>query len=384
MRQRSRLICWSAWVARNLHAASRVIEADASLTNDLPDALRRCKAIAQTIDRGFAAKKLTRDQLGGYDPGGEGIETVPVEVDGKVVWKVVTDDVVLRFVTEKLMPALDPGKKQGALEYGKAYDTFRFLRAFERTGLLQYLTETARGLWLAGPSRRAEFDQLFALITRGMIFTQEPGMIQGPALLGGVYSTPMALVRFLDLLMLTTASTEATAAIELRTPSGVRHPAFGDRVEATVSQTLLAPVGSVVRIDRHGEVVLTDAPKPSFASVALDHDHLSVAEESVLTIQLDEGKDPLEYVAIVAVPTTTAIKQTEDILSDYKGQLVYGQQGTGASKLQVLSVPFRGSRTMRLWIEGLYPGRSPGFVAIRHLSNPQDACTVSIPDVTVE
>mgnify|MGYP007001745178 FL=1 len=35
-----------------------------------------------------------------------------------------------------------------------------------------------------------------------MILTQDPGMIQGPALLGGVYSSPNTMVKFLDLLLL--------------------------------------------------------------------------------------------------------------------------------------------------------------------------------------
>jgi hypothetical protein len=373
-------VLWTAWVAQNLRSASAALASDPSLA----ETATACRNLVARLDGALTRQGLGPDALGGDDVGHGGLDTVPVEVDGEVVWRVATDDVVQRFVMDGLLPVLEGGEREGELAYGRALDTFRFLRAFERTGLLQVLTQTARGLWLAGPERRADFDRLFAVIARGFIFAQEPGMIQGPALLGGVYSTPMALVRFLELTALTATGAPATGASALVTPAGRREAAFGDRLEGAAGTTLLLPAGAVARIDRAGEVSLMDAPKPAFATVTVDDETLAVAAESRVTVELAADKDPLEYVAIVAVPTTTAIRQTEDVLSDYKGQLIYGQQTTGGSKLQVVAVPFRGSRTMRLWIEGLYPGRSPGFVAIRHLSNPADACSVPIPAITVE
>ena len=109
-----------------------------------------------------------------------------------------------------------------------------------------------------------------------------------------------------------------------------------------------------------------------------------MAQETVLQIQLDQARDPLEYYAVIAVPSTTSVKQTEDILSDYKGQLIYGQQGTGGAKMQFLAVPFRGARDMRLLLEGLYPGTADAVIAIRHMSNPADVCTLRVTGVTVQ
>ena len=92
-----------------------------------------------------------------------------------------------------------------------------------------------------------------------------------------------------------------------------------------------------------------------------------VGEELALQVELDADRDPLEYYALIAVPSTTSVKQTEDILSDYRGQLLYGQQGQGGTQMQLLVVPFRGSRSMRLLLEGAYRGHAPGLVLIRHI-----------------
>ena len=333
---------WSAWVARNLHAAVRIMDDPA-----LEEARESAKALAAAIDKSLKDKHLKGAELGGYEVDQEGLDVIPVLVDGQVVYKVLTDDAVQRFVADQLLPTLDPDQRNVELAFAKAYDTFRFLRAMERTGTLQYAIQGAKALWLAGPKRRAAFDQLFKTIARGMILAQEPGMIQGPALLGGVYSTPMALVRFLELMVLAGSG------------------------------------GPVARIDRTGRIALDDAGSEAFATVALSSGRLTVAEEATMTITLDAARDPLEYVALIAVPTTTSIKQTEDILDDYKGERLYGQMAMGGGKMQTLSVPFRGSRTLTLVLEGLYPGTSNGLVAIRHIENPASACSLRTGPVVV-
>ena len=80
----------------------------------------------------------------------------------------------------------------------KQYDVYRFLRAFERTGNLYYLLLNAKSMLLKGDEN---FYSLFNKIAKGMIATQEPGMIKGPALLGGVYSAPQTFVKFLEVLI---------------------------------------------------------------------------------------------------------------------------------------------------------------------------------------
>ncbi len=55
----------------------------------------------------------------------------------------------------------------------------------------------------------------------------------------------------------------------------------------------------------------------------------------------------------------------EDVLSDDKGQLRYGQPARGGQKMQLLTVPFRCKRERRLILEDAIPGTATGTVAIR-------------------
>jgi hypothetical protein len=359
---------WSAWTASNLHLAINLLEADPGLSQSMASTLHQAQQLVAKIDGALRAHRSADDR--GYDE--QGRDVIPVEVDGKVVYRVLTDDAVTRWATASLLPTLGLDQQQGELDFSKAYDTFRFLRAFERTGALQYLTEIATAYWLQGD--RAHFAELFPKVARGMILAQEPGMVQGPAMLGGVYSTPMAMVRFLQLL--------------LAMAHDGQKPCSYDQYEQPIAgpTSFRPPEGAVVRIDRTGEVPLLEVGGPngsSLGKVEVSEREISMAGQAVLTVTLDPALDPLEYYAIVAVPTTTAVKQTEDVLSDYKGQLIYGQQAMGGQKMQLLTVPFRGKRELRLLLEGAFPGSAPGAVAIRHIENPADHGTLAIPVVTV-
>ncbi len=373
---------WSAWAARNLHATLRTLRGEPKLLAKLKDAVASSQTMVAGIRGALKQRGLSAPNLAGFDPDQEGREVIPIELDGKVVYRVLTDDAVARFAADRLLPLIDPRQRQLELAFGRAYDRFRFLRAFKRTGALQYLAESAKALWLAGPKRRAQFNRIFGVVARGMILAQEPGLIQGPALTGGVYSTPMALVRFLELLLLTGKGSAAKGTIAVQ-GAGVQSVGYGQALAATGPTTLTAPEGAVVRIDRPHKLTLSESYGAPFASARLSKRELAIAERSSLEITLDASKDPLEYYAIIAVPSTVAVRQTEDILSDYKGQLLYGQQSMGAAKMQALAVPFRGSRSLKLWLEGAYSGVSDGLVAIRHMHNPQDVCTLKTGAVTV-
>ncbi len=359
---------WSSWTARNLHIAVNLLKKDPQLSQSMASTLHQAEQLAAKIDGALRSAGSSSEERG-YDT--QGREVIPVEIDGKVVYRVLTDDSVTRWATQKLLPTLDIKQSNCELAFAKAYDTFRFLRAFERVGALQYLTEIATAYWLQGD--KAHFSDLFPQLARGMILAQEPGMVQGPATLGGVYSTPMAMVRFLELLV--------AMARDGKPASGF------DRFEKPIAgpTSLRIPDGAVVRIDKPGVVPLmeTSGRASSFGKVELSAVELPIAGESALTITLDPSRNPLEYYAIVAVPSTTAVKQTEDILSDYKGQLIYGQQAMGGQKMQLLAVPFRGSRTLRLLLEGAIPGSSPGFVAIRHIENGEEHAAMAVPAVAV-
>ena len=109
-----------------------------------------------------------------------------------------------------------------------------------------------------------------------------------------------------------------------------------------------------------------------------------MGEESEILIQLDKDKDPSEYYAIIAVPSVLAIRQTDDLLSDYKGQLLYGQKTGGGLKIQMITAPFRGSGKMIIHTEASQKGESQGFVLVRHISNPDIIATVKSEKIRVK
>jgi hypothetical protein len=345
---------WSRWAARNLRSALTAAKSPTLMSADTRKLLADTTA---ALEAALAKLPAPPQDAAEVEPGARGEDVVPIEVDGKVVWRVVTDDAVTRFVVGELAPLLDadadPGAGAGAdgtngeLAFAKAYDRFRFLRAFSRTGRAQLLLEEAKVALAAGPKGRAAFERLYRLAARDLLLTQEPGLLQGPALLGGVYSAPMAMVRFLEL-------------------------------------TLLVPPGPITRVDRPGTVRFTSGPPSPWVKASIaDADLPLEGGKTSLVVELDATKDPAEYYAIVAVPSTLALTQTDDILADYKGNRIYGQQTNGASKAQLLAVPFRGSRRMTLTLEALTRGASPGLVAIRHVERPDDETVVALPEVRV-
>jgi hypothetical protein len=366
---------WSGWVSRNLHSVIRALDKIQKKDARVTEALTLSKQMAARIDAALKSKKVSTLESG-YDDGGESV--IPVEIDGKVVYRVVTDDAVARWAVDKLLPRFDWDARSLELGFAKDYDTYRFLKAFERTGALPYLTDVAKALYLKG--ERQKFAQLYRQITRGMILTQEPGLIQGPALLGGVYSTPMAMVKFLELqLLMQTGAGKQTARLDGRVVP------FGERVTGGGKLTL--PEGAIARIDERRRLSWDTADGLGVgepASVRLSAVHARIGDELGMEINLSGDLDPAEYYAIIAVPSTVAVKQTEDILSDYRGQLIYGQQVTGGTRMQLLAVPFRGARSMKLLLEGAYAGHSPGKVIIRHIEKAGAAAVRPLPDVTVE
>jgi hypothetical protein len=338
---------WSRWAARNLRAALATARGVKGAVITDAATLKLLADTSAALDAALARLPASPTDATELEPGAGGEDVVPIEVDGQVVWRVVTDDAVTRFVVDDLAPLLDADAADADLAFAKAYDRFRFLRAFSRTGRAQLLLEEAKIALAAGLKGRAAFERLYRLAARDLLLTREPGLLQGPALLGGVYSAPMAMVRFLEL-------------------------------------TLLAPPGPITRIDRPGTVRFTSGPPAPWVKATLADTELPLeGGKTSLVVELDASKDPSEYYALVAVPSNLAITQSEDILADYKGNLLYGQQTSGASKAQLMAIPFRGSRRVTLALEALHAGASPGLVAIRHVERPDEETVFALPEVRV-
>jgi len=382
---------WSLWASRNLSDALAALEGNKTLKKEFADAIARARAMVKDTNGELKKRGAKFKEDAFHDPD-SGQDVIPIEVNGKVVYKLVTDGAVVKWYVDNMMPLLDipTAKKLGDLNARiiKAYDLHRFLKAFERTGHLYYLLLNAKALYL---KKDKNFMPLFNQIARGLIFTKDPGLIQGPALLGGVYSGPSTFVKFLDLLVAMAgdkkikggAKVEITAGGESRKEKISGDPLIVQDKKNAVK--IKADAYVTLRIDDTRSIKLYDyLENEAFFKVKVKHAKLKVGAENVFSVVLDKDRDASEYYAIIAAPSVLSIRQTDDLLSDYKGQLIYGQKSGGGERIQLLTAPFRGSGTMTLKLEGAIPGASKGYVLVRHISNPEIIAAVEIETITVK
>ena len=385
-------ITWTIWSAKNLISVVNSLKGSERLKNEFSDVILATSAMAEKMISELLRRGVSIHELGMFDPK-TGEDVIPVEIDGKVVYQALIDDAAIRWFVDKIIPELDlpnsKGTKNVLTAFNKCYDKYRFMRAFERTGPLYYILVNLKPLFIRNDKN---FAPLFAVVARGLINTSEPGLIQGPALLGGVYSSPQTAVKFIELLILMAGEKKirTDATVEVFKNGGIKETIqLSDSpltFEATDGGlTVKAPEFSAMRSDEIAEVDLFGhLEKPAFFKAEFDRDQMNIGDEGIFNIQLEKGKDPSEYYAIIAVPSTLSIRQTDDLLSDYKGQLLYGQKSSGGAGMQLLTAPFRGSSTMTLHVEGARKGESVGFVTVRHIFNPEVIATVKTVKVTVK
>ncbi|OQA08233.1 MAG: hypothetical protein BWY66_01078 [bacterium ADurb.Bin374] len=382
---------WSVWVLKNLLQVSNTLSGNAALKAEFAGTIRVAGRLSEDLTAELGRRKVSTEEVGLFTPGAAGGDLVPVVVDGKVIYRAVTDSAVVNWFVKEMMPALDipnsPGFRELDERFIRNYDTYRFLRAFERTGSLYYLLLNAKALYL---QKNPSFDQVFRTIARGMILTGEPGLIQGPAMLGGVYGAPQTVVKFLDLLV-TMAKEKAGKPAGDVVIEAVGKPAetlkLGEKpVQFTTEAgeiSFTAAKHAIALIENRRPMLMSEyLTKTGFFKVSQDDASIGVGEERTIVVELDKTLDPVDYYAVIALPSVVSLRQTEDILADYRGQLLYGQKSGGGERIQFVTVPFRGLRTMKLVIEGALPGKSHGFVMVRHQANPAVIQTVEIPTIT--
>jgi hypothetical protein len=381
---------FSAWAAKNLSAAVTAISGSESLKAELePQCIVMTEMLEKMIPE-LARRKVSMQETAFFDPDAKS-DAIPVEIDGKVVYKAPVDGAVIDFFTQKFIPVLDIdkiGRPDRAAAFTKAYDTYRFLRAFERTGMLYYTLINMKALL---KKEDKNFFKLFNEVSKGLINTNEPGLIQGPAMLGGVYSAPQTFVKYIELLIEMAKLDKITkeAAVEIIINGKSEKVIVSDEpyiIEcAGADITVKMPAFAALRWDREHEINIYDhLEKPSFFKLTSDKNSYQIGGEGTMTAVLDDSCDAGEYYALIAAPSNLSIRQSEDILSDYRGQILYGQKSSGAVKMQFITVPFRGSKTLSVSLEGAVKGESEGFVCVRHISNPEKIVTLKTEKMTVK
>jgi len=382
---------WSVWALKNLLQVNNTLSGNTALKAEFADVIRTAAKLSEELTAELGRRKISTEEVGMFTPGAAGGDLIPVVVDGKVVYRALTDSAVVSWYVKQMAPALDIGNGPGLKSLNERfignYDTFRFLRAFERTGPIYYLLLNAKALYL---QKDASFGPLFRTIARGMILTGEPGLIQGPAMLGGVYGAPQTVVKFLDLLVTMAKDSAGKPAGEVVIETSGK-PAEtlklgGKPVQFSTESGEVGvkmPQNAIVLIEDKRPMLMSEyLTREGFFKVSHDAGSITVGEERTIMIELDKSRDPIDYYAVIALPSVVSLRQTDDILADYRGQLLYGQKSSGGERIQFLTVPFRGLRTMKLTIEGALPGKSHGFVMVRHQANPAVVQTIEIPSVS--
>ncbi len=389
-------ITWSIWVSKNLSSVVTSLSSNEELKAELGDTINTAAEMLEKMMGALAKKNISIPEYAMFDPK-TGQDVIPVEIDGKIVYKAVTDNAVMDFFRTKALPALDIENpefhKKISGNFTMLYDKFRFLRAFERTGAYYYMLINAKALLMKNDKN---FSLVFNKVARGLINTGEPGLIQGPALLGGVYSAPQTMVKFLDLLIAMARESRIAKVATVKIISG-------KTVKANVvvsdtpyllevkekDLTLTAHEFVTVRIDNESALNMFDhLEKTPFFDIKCANAALKTGDESMIEINLNDkiqkDSDAADYYAIVALPSNLSLMQTEDLLADYRGQLLYGQKTSGGESIQLVTVPFRGSKTMSLKVKAVHKGESEGFVTVRHMSDPDFVVTLKTAKIKVE
>lgn len=376
---------WSLWTVKNLSKMIHYLNNSDVLKDEFSETIKLASLMVENVYTELKKNNPRIDEKALYDFE-KNVDLIPVEINGKVIYQAQTDPAVINWFINKMLPVLDISSvkdiKNINKNFIKAYDTYRFLRSFERTGAIYYLLENAKGLYKSGDKN---FTQVFNTISRGVILTQEPGIIQGPAMLGGVYSSPLTIMSFLDLLL---EMSEDKKFLVKEVEIDGKKEVLSDSpmiLESKDKMTIKSNEYTVIRIDDQKDINMYEYIKDkTFFNIKTEKQNLKVGEETEIIIELDKDKDPTEYYALIAIPSVLSVKQTEDLLSDYKGQLIYGQRASGGVKIQLLTVPFRGSRNIVLRTDANYKGVSEGFVMVKHINNPDIIVTSKIKQVTVK
>lgn len=384
---------WTAWSARHLRTAVVQLSESKKLQAEFSSEIHLGSKALEAMEKALASQGISITETAFSEQGMGGRDVLPIVVDGRIVHLLLSDASVVKWFRENagknLVDGWDGSWSEYSVRFQKSYDTYRFLRAFEHVGGIYYLLLNAKAMYLSGDKA---FIPLFNKIARGLILTREPGLIKGPALLGGVYSSPHALVKFLELLIMMAGDgkIEKNPVVQI----SPRVAGSGKSIMGNAPQTFDSGDDGVlvetcpfaaVKVEDSGVVNLYEyLDRKQFFGITMEKIPTKVGDEGLMRIDLEKGCDPAEFYAIIAVPSVLGILQTEDLLSDYKGQLIYGQKSAGGGKVQLITVPFRGSPTMSIKIEGIRAGESEGFVLVRHMNDISRIATVKIPACRVE
>ncbi len=120
---------------KNLLQVTNTLSGHTALKGEFSGTLGRAGRLAEELTTELGRRKVSTEEVGLFTSGTTGGDLVPVVVNGKVVYRAVTDAAVVSWFVKEMAPTLDlagtPGLRELDERFVKNYDTFRFLRTLK-------------------------------------------------------------------------------------------------------------------------------------------------------------------------------------------------------------------------------------------------------------
>lgn len=363
---------WSARVCLRLKTVAANLEGSPELQAEFASALGQARAMVAAVTDELQKGNTTTAELGSQAANRLRAEAMLKESHDQTL----PDAAEVQWFVGRALPALDlPAAntwREVEARLAALAGAHPPLQAFAGAGAQQCLLAYAEALYLRHDSH---FVPLFNQIAKGAVAGSER-----PVLLPGVCAAPGPLLKFIGLLItLAGHPGPASVPVTLKTNTGACDQITLGPKPMLISNpkqdlTLKAPPYVMLRQDGEQSVSLYDYLDPgrNLCTIEPLPETMSLGAETGLTVNLDPSLDPNDYCALIAVPVVLALRQSENPPT---GAVIENQQ--------LLAVPFRGSGTIRLALAASQKGKSPGYVLVRHLGDPEIIAAVKIPEVTV-
>ena len=369
-------VIWTALACVSFGSLVNAMSDNADPVYEFKDIYEDCVNFFKKMSGELIRRGISIDETALYSIS-EMRDVAPVEVNGNTVYAPADGESAVEFFKKNIVSLIGGENSKKGAGFAEMLDTYRFLKTFERIGPLYYLLLNLKALLRSGDK---SFFETFNIVSKRIVNIDDPGLIQGPAMLGGVYcNAPQTFVKYMELLIEMAKCGKIKKSVIADVSMGGRKTSVELQDDPYIFATcgeeafINVPEFCAIRVERIEEMDVSAflSEKPFF-KYAFNNASFKTGEEGELQIILDDNLDSSCYYAIVMAPSNFVIRQTDEILSDYKGGILHGQKSSGGVKMQFLTAPFRGSKKLSIRLECLYAGESEGIILVRHAANPQN------------
>ena len=96
---------WSLWAYKNMNSMIAALQGNTNLKSEFSATLDIANNMVSKIKDQLIKNKISFEEESFANQ--DGIDVIPIEVDGKVVYKLITDDAVVNWFVKKMLPHID-------------------------------------------------------------------------------------------------------------------------------------------------------------------------------------------------------------------------------------------------------------------------------------